>query len=167
MTESLRVRERGRVLTFTFDDLVRYHGFGALGGLAVAFKAMLRAFGALSPGEPVSRRAVRVWTPFRGPGARDGFEAVTRAVTDGRYHVDRSLVRTDRGPLLEDFMFRVGVEDRAVTVLLRDGFVTAEFIELARTEDRTDEQERRLDALKEQLAERVLAAPTPEVFDLD
>ena len=36
-------------------------------------------------------------------------------------------------------------------LLLRDGFVTEEFIDLARTESRTAEQESRLDELKAQL----------------
>lgn len=151
--------------TFTFDDLIRYHGPHSPGGVAVAFKAMHRAFPLLTSGAPVPRRAVVVRTAFRGPGARDGFEAVTRAVTDGRYHVDRSLVRSDRGRLLEDFVFELSVGDRTVTVLLRDGFVTEEFIDLARTENRSEEQELRLDALKAQLAQRVLSTRTEEVFD--
>ena len=85
---------------------------------------------------------------FRGPGARDGFEAVTRAVTDGRYVVDRALLRADRGRLLEDFVFEVGLGGTTVTLLLRDGFVDDEFIDLARTEPRTAAQESRLAALK-------------------
>ena len=63
-------------------------------------------------------------TAFRGPGARDGFEVVTRGVTEGRYTVDRSMLRSDRGRLLEDFVFEVTIGERATTVLLRDGFVT-------------------------------------------
>ena len=38
-------------------------------------------------------------------------------------------------------MFEIGVDGTAVTLLLRDGFVTDEFIDLARTDDRTDAQE--------------------------
>jgi hypothetical protein len=53
------------------------------------------------------------------------------------------LLRGDRGRLLEDFVFEVGVGGVGVTLLLRDGFVTDEFIDLARTDDRTDAQERR------------------------
>ena len=165
MVESLLVQEGGRTITFTFDDLMRYHGPGSPGGVAVAFKAMHRAFPLLSPDEPPPRRSIVVRTAFRGPGARDGFEAVTRAVSDDRYTVDRSLVRSDRGRLLEDFVFVLDIGDRTVTVLLREGFVTDEFIDLARTENRTDAQERRLDELKAQLAQRVLNTPTEDVFD--
>ncbi len=132
----------------------------------MAFKVMQRAFGLLSPDQPPPRRSIVVRTAFRGPGARDGFEAVTRAVSDGRYTVDRSLLRSDRGRLLEDFVFEVSIGDASVMLLLRDGFVTDEFIDLARTERRSRVQERRLDDLKAQLAQRVLAAPASQVYDV-
>ncbi len=167
MTEALTVEEHGRTITFTFDDMMRYHGVRSPAGVAMAFKVMQRAFATLSPDGPPPRREIMVRTAFRGPGARDGFEAVTRAVTDGRYTVDRSLVRSDLGHLREDFVFVVEVGARIATLLLRDGFVTDEFIDLARTENRTEEQESRLDELKAQLAQRVMAASAAEVYDID
>lgn len=166
MTDFLTVEERGQALAFTFADMMRYHGPHSPGGVAVAFKAMQRAFGVLSPGTPPPRRSILVRTAFRGPGARDGFEAVTRAVSGGHYTVDRTLVRADRGRLLEDFVFELTLGDRTVTVLLRDGFVTDEFIDLARVEDRSADQEQRLDELKAELAQRVMASPAAAVFDV-
>ncbi len=164
--ESLQVEDGGWTISFTYDDMMRYHGPHSPAGVAMAFKVMQRAFGELSPGAPPARRSVVVRTAFRGPGARDGFEAVTRGVTEARYVVDRALVRADRGRLLEDFVFEVTIGDRAVTLLLRDGFVTDEFIDLARTESRTAAQEHRLDQLKAALAQRVMAAPAADVYDL-
>jgi hypothetical protein len=166
MTEALTVEERGRTITFTFDDMMRYHGPHSPAGVAMAFKVMQRAFTALCPYRPPERRSINVRTAFRGPGARDGFEAVTRAVTDGRYVVDRTLVRSDLGYLREDFVFMVEVGGSTATLLLRDGFVTDEFIDLARTENRSDGQDQRLDELKAQLAQRVMAAPAADVFDV-
>ena len=165
MTEALTVEERGRAITFTFDDMMRYHGVHSPAGVAIAFKVMQRAFAALSPGGPPERRSIVVRTAFRGPGARDGFEAVTRAVSDGRYVVDRTLLRADRGRL-EDFVFVLEIGGRTATLLLRDGFVTDEFIDLARAENRTDVQERRLDELKAQLAQRVVSTASKDVFDV-
>jgi hypothetical protein len=166
LTEALTVEERGRTITFTFDDMMRYHGVHSPAGVAMAFKVMQRAFAMLSPDAPPERRSIKVRTAFRGPGARDGFEAVTRAVTDGRYVVDRTLVSSDLGRLREDFVFVVEVGGRTATLLLRDGFVADEFIDLARTENRTDTQERRLDELKAQLAQQVIASPSDHVFDV-
>jgi hypothetical protein len=165
MIEKLIVEEHGQTITFTFDDMIRYHGPHSPAGVAVAFKAMLCAFPLLSAEAPIPRRSVVVRTAFRGPGARDGFEAVTRAVSDDRYVVDRSLVRPDRGRLLEDFVFVLSLGNRDVTVLLRDGFVTHEFIELARAQNRTVEQEGQLEALKARLAYKVLSSRTEDVFD--
>jgi hypothetical protein len=166
MTEALTVEERGRAITFTFDDMMRYHGVHSPAGVAMAFKVMQRAFAALSPDGPPERRSIIVRTAFRGPGARDGFEAVTRAVSDGRYVVDRTLLRADRGRLLEDFVFVVEIGGRSATLLLGDGFVTDEFIDLARAENRSDAQERRLDELKAQLAQRVVSTASEDVFDV-
>jgi hypothetical protein len=167
VTESLIVQERGQTITFTFDDMMRYHGGHSPGGVAMAFKAMQRAFAALSPDAPPERRSISVRTAFRGPGARDGFEAVTRAVSDGRYAVDRALVRPDLGRLREDFVFVVLIGDRAANLLLHDGFVTDEFIDLARTESRTEDEESRLDNLKARLAQRVTTAAAADVFEVD
>jgi hypothetical protein len=166
MTESLQVADGGRTIAFTFDDMMRYHGPHSPAGVAMAFKVMQRAFGQLSPGVPPPRRSVTVRTAFRGPGARDGFEAVTRCVTEGRYVVDRALLRADRGRLLEDFVFELSVGDRATILVLRDGFVTDEFVDLARTENRPAEQETRLDELKAELAQRVMAMPADGVYDI-
>jgi hypothetical protein len=166
MTPSLTVLESGTAITFTFDDVMRYHGVHSPGGVAVAFKALQRAFALLSPHAAPERRSVTVHTPFRGPGACDCFEAVTRAVTDGRYTVDRALLRADRGRLLEDFVFEIGVGAETVTLLLRDGFVDDEFIDLAGTEGRTEAQERRLNVLKALLAQRVMGSAAADVYEL-
>jgi hypothetical protein len=167
MAETIRVTERGRILEFTFDDLLRYAWPHSPAGVANAFKVLERAFTVLSPDEPPQRRSVVVRTAVRGPGARDGVEMVTRAVTDGRYIVDPALARSDLGRLRESFVFEVTLGEHSVTLVLRDGFVTGEFIDLAQTDDRTDAQESRLDELKAELAQRVMAADASKVYDVD
>jgi hypothetical protein len=162
---TLELTDRGRPLAFSFEDVLRYHGGGSPGGAAIGFKALERALPLLDPHGPCERREISVVTAFGGPGARDAFEMVTRAVTGDRFAVDPALARPDRGRVLERFVFRLGYRDRAVTLLLRDGFVSEEFIDLARTERRTEDEERRLDALKLDLCERVMARPASAVFD--
>jgi hypothetical protein len=62
-------------------------------------------------------------------------------------------------------VFRLGYRDRRATLVLREGFVTDEFIDLARTEQRSADQERRLELLKREMAERVMARSAGEVYD--
>jgi hypothetical protein len=64
-------------------------------------------------------------------------------------------------------VFRFGYQDRVVTVLIRDGFVTDEFIALSRRQDRTAAQEAHLTVLKQEMAGRLLGAPADEVYDVD
>jgi hypothetical protein len=163
---TLELLDHGMPIAFSFEDLMRYHGPGSPGGVAHAFKVLERALPLLDPSGPVERRDLLVDTAFRGTGARDAIELVTRAVTGGRYVVDPALARPERGRTLERFVFHLSYRGRAVTLLLREGFVTDEFIELARTDPRTTEQERKLDVLKREMAERVMAAPAAGVYDV-
>src|SRR3954465_4977593 len=93
----LGVGGRGRRLAFTFADLMRYHGPASPGGVAHAFKVLERALPLLAPGGAVERREGVGDTAFGGPGARDAFELVLRAVTGERYRVDPALARPELG----------------------------------------------------------------------
>ena len=132
-----------------------YHGPRSPGGVAMAFKVIQRAFDRAVPRRTAQRRSVVVRTAFRGPGARDGFEAVTRAVTDGRYTVDRSA---GAGPIAADCSriscSKYSIGETSVTCCCAtDSSPTSSSIWPAR-KIAPHEQERRLDELKAQLAQR-------------
>jgi hypothetical protein len=160
----LVVADRGERIAFTFADLMSYHGPGSPGGVAHAFKVLERALPLLAD-HPPDRRAVQVRTAFGGPGARDGFELVLRAVTDGRYTVDPTLARPDRGWTRERFVFALAHRGRSVTLGVREGYVTEEFLTLARAPDPTAEQTARLDVLKREMAQRVMGSPADAVYE--
>ncbi|MBA2505654.1 MAG: hypothetical protein H0V29_06870 [Thermoleophilaceae bacterium] len=162
----IRVVDRGRPIDFGWQDLIRYHGPGSPGGVAHAFKVLERALPLLASDAPPERREIRIETAFGGPGARDAFELVTRAVTEDRYVVDPALARPERGTANERFVFRLTYRERAVTLAVRDGWVSDEFIALARKDSRSRAEEDRLTLLKQEMAERVMAAPAEEVYGL-
>ncbi|MDQ6838590.1 MAG: hypothetical protein M3137_09740 [Actinomycetota bacterium] len=165
MTDPIVVVDEGTTLAFSFADMLRYSGPGSPAGVALAHQAMHGAFPILAPEGSIERREITIETAFRGPGARDGFELVTRASTDERYVIDLSLARPDRGTTLESFVFRMTYQSRSVTLLLREGLVTHEFVALAGTDSRNPEDERRLTEMKRELAERLLVCPPVDVFD--
>jgi hypothetical protein len=166
MSSTIEVVDRGQRISFAFEDVLKYHGPGSPGGAAHAFKVLERALPLLDPDGLCERREIVVETAFGGPGARDAFEMITRAVTGDRFRVDPALARPERGRALEAFTFRLGYRDRSVTLAVHEGFVTDEFIALARAEHRDADQERHLDALKREMAGRVLAHPAGEVYDV-
>ena len=164
MAGTLEVIDEGQTLVFGPEDLARYHGPGSPAGVALAFQVLRRALPLLGP-VPPERRQILVTTAFRGPGARDGFELVTRAVTEGRYVVDSALERPDRGWVLEQFVFRIGYRGTEHTLVLRPGFVDEEFVSLARA-DRSPEDEARFTALKAATAAAMLAQSPEDVIEL-
>jgi len=166
MSGAIEVLDSGLPIAFSFEDLMRYHGSHSPGGVAHAYKVLERALPLLDAGAPPERREITVRTAFGGPGARDGFELVTRAVTGDRYVIDAGLAKPERGRTLERFVFRLGYRDREVTLLVREGFVTDEFIALARTPDPSPEESERLALLKREMAERVMASPADAVYDV-
>src|SRR5262249_4566042 len=71
---TIEVADQGGTLTFTFEDLMRYHGPGSPGGVAHALKVLELSLPVLAPDELAERREIEVRTAFAGPGARDAFE---------------------------------------------------------------------------------------------
>jgi hypothetical protein len=53
-----------------------------------------------------------------------------------------------------------------VTLAVREGYVTDEFIGLARKKGRSAGEEARLTELKRDMARRVMAAPATDVYDV-
>jgi hypothetical protein len=164
-SNALLVLEAGRELTFSLEEMQAYHGGHSPAGVAHAFKVLERALPLLEPTGRVERREIRIDTPFAGPGARDGFELVTRAVTDGRHTVDPTLARPELGRARERFVFRLRYRDRDVMLLLREGFVPDEFVTLTGKDELTKHEQNLLTALKAEMAARVMAAPAAEVYD--
>jgi hypothetical protein len=165
MPETIVVLERGEPIAFSFADMLRHHGGGSPGGVAHAFKVLERGLPLLDPDGPAERCEIGVRTAFGGPGARDGFELVTRAVSDGRYVVDPALARPDRGLARERFVFALAYRGRAVTLAAREGFVPEELVALARREARSAGEERRFAAVKRETAELVMGAAAADVYE--
>lgn len=162
---TLHIRDHGHPIAISFADILKYHGNGFVGGVAHGYKVLERTFEILSPGEAPERRELTIETAFPGPGARDAFELVTRAVTGGRYRVDASLAGDDviQSPKGRYF-FRVGYRGHSVDLTLRPGLVKDEFIELARRGASTPAEQERLAWLKQDMADRLMARKADEVY---
>ena len=160
----IEVFEHGRPIAYSGEDLLKFHGHHSPAGVAHAYKVLERGVPALAP---VERRELVIETAFGGPGARDAFEMVARAVSGDRYRVDAALARPELGRARERFVFRLSHRGRAVTLVLREGFVTEAFIDLARLDRRTETEELLLAAKKLELASKVLAAPAEAVYDME
>ena len=139
---------------------MRYHGPGSpAAGVAHAYKVLELALPLL--GDPPERREIEVATAFGGPAARDGFELVLRAVTEGRIH-GRPRPRAARAR----------VDARALRVPARQPRAERDARRARRLRDRgiptlarSENPGPRLDVLKREMAERVMAADAAAVYE--
>jgi len=165
-SDRIVVLDHGRAVWFTFEAMLNYHGGGSPGGVAHAFKVLERSLRWFDTAGRVERREILIDTAFGGPGARDAFELVTRAVSGERFIVDPSLARPEYGRARERFVFRLRYRDDALVLTLRPGFVTDEFIDLTRRDSRTADDERRLTAMRADMAARVMSVTAADVYDI-
>ncbi|NKQ40599.1 MAG: hypothetical protein HF962_03415 [Sulfurovum sp.] len=163
----LTVLDHGREYSFTFEEMLKYHGPIAPGGVAHAYKVMERAFAHLCPNTPPSRHDIRIETSFGGPGARDAFEVITRAVTSERYIVDKKFAK----PFVNfgyrsRYIFRLFYGEDMVTLMLREGMVREEFLALGAKKDRSADENIHLAWLKEEMTARLMSHHASAVYDI-
>ncbi len=162
---TLEVLDHGELISFSFEDLLKYHGKSSIGGVAHAFKVLERALPILGAGQPPERYDIHVETAFPGPGARDAFEMVTRAVTGERYRVVPELGANAPIAPKGRYFFRLGYRGTAVDLTLRDGLSSDELVELARLDSHTPAEEERFTWLKHDMAARLMGLPAEAVYD--
>ncbi len=162
---SLTVMAEEGPLPICFDAVQAYHGHGALAMLALTFQGLRGALSRLEQdGVPVPRKELSVISGHPGPGVRDAFEFVTRAVTRGCYEVDLTLpeARYSRGAD-KSYSFHLRRGARSVQGVLRPGVLPPEFFDLLGNP--APDALRVHAELRRDIAARVIAAEPATLFD--
>jgi hypothetical protein len=148
-----------------FEAVSAYHGQAALAMLAVTFQAIRTALIALSPDAAPKRGDMTIVSGHPGPGVRDAFEFVTRAVTRGVYTVDRSLPNARLVPGYDiSYSFRITVNGKTIEMALLPNALPERFFTLNFNPSRTAADEAELSRLKKTIATSVLAASPDALF---
>src|SRR5262245_29875695 len=114
---TIRVMAEEEPIEIGFPMVAAYHGQSALAMAAMVFQAMRAAFAVLSPDKPPARGDISIVSGHPGPGVRDSFEAVTRAVTRGAYTVDRSRPEARLAPGHDiSYSFRIAIGGRTAEI---------------------------------------------------
>ena len=164
--ETINVKEKGSIITISYEEIMKYHGTEFPAGAAFALKAMQRVFPLLDDGQPPERREIVIDTAFTGNGGRDAFEMVTRCVTDERYHVDSELpeahdaVKSPSG----HYYFRFQYRGKVIAAELLPGLGHEELNRISAKADKTPEDIRKLAEMRLELADRILKAAPESVY---
>lgn len=162
-------------LPYTYEEMVRYHGFLNIGGVALAYRLVAGALGRLfPPGTAPFREGLQVLTPLEPvhTGLWDGLEFLTRVRSRGALQLD--LTPVDRYPGAAApvppgrFWFDVRWGEARVVVSFREGLFSQPFCDLVllcRSLQATDADRRRLQEMKDDLARTVLEVPESQLLE--
>ncbi len=152
-------------ISISYDFLAAYHGQSALAMLAITFQVLRATLPILSPDRPAPREGLSVLSGHPGPGVRDAFEFVTRAVTRGAYLIDRSLPDARFNPAANiSYSFVISLGGRQVRAALNSGVLPTRFFELLSAKDKTDEDLAEFSRLKRSIAKHVLDQDAASLF---
>ncbi len=168
--DNLSIYDEAGPLEIGFDDLRKFHGSASICGLTVSYVVMQAAWRELGGG-PLSRQQISVETGFPGPGARDGFEMVTRAVSREAYHIRTDVAPDDRiaEAAKGAYFFRFLTPDNSVSLGLAPSAVPDEFVPFRRhvlSGEATDSEQKAFRALQLEFSSFLQGAANREVVNV-
>ncbi|OXM84996.1 hypothetical protein [Paenibacillus rigui] len=158
-------------LEIGFEDIRKYHGGLALMAVAVGFRSLQAAFAELFGSEAPQRKAISIVSGHAGPGFRDAFEYVTRAVTRGAYEVKVDYPAAQYDPhRAQSYAFVISSADgSSVEVALKDNFLPMKFYDFlakGRAGTMTEEEKEEFRDLKWSLSKKAQALPQEELLSV-
>jgi hypothetical protein len=168
----IKIKDQQELIEISFSELRKYHGGAALMALAVGFRVVQAAINELFGAEPPQRKSLKVLSGHGGPGFRDAFEFITRAVTRGDYEVDVNYPNAQYDPFRkQSYAFVVTADNGAsLEVALKPDFLPAifyEYMEKGRKQQITELEITQFAELRSQLCERALAASQAELLTIN
>ena len=141
---TIKIYDRTDLLEISFDDIKKFHGYGAYMAIGVAFRVLETAFEELYGEEIPNREDISIVTGHGGPGFRDCFEFVTRAKTRGEYTVDVNYPKAQYDPYrATGYVYKFTKKNgEAVEILLKENFlppVFYDYLKMGREESFTEE----------------------------
>lgn len=172
MTNVISVKDHDTILHITYQDMIKYHGRSFIAGVAIAFKLMELVAYMLADGE-LCRDKISVTLAVNGPGIIDGIEMVTRAKSRGMLAVAQRIAQGKDAPDAADgeggrYYFEFTYNGKNMAIFLKAGLITPEFLNLAaktHNDTITVSEEKRLQQIKEELAELIMGKKARDIFN--
>ncbi|WP_028548988.1 hypothetical protein [Paenibacillus sp. UNC451MF] len=166
----VRVMDDRACLEIGFEDIRKYHGELALMAVAVGFRSLQAAFAELFGDDFVpQRKSISIVSGHAGPGFRDAFEYVTRAVTRGAYQVNVDYPAAQHDPhRAQSYAFVISTKEGAsVEVALKEGFLPMKFYDFlakGRAGTMTEEDKEEFSEMKWSLSQQAQALTQEELL---
>ncbi|TBL77299.1 hypothetical protein [Paenibacillus thalictri] len=167
----IRIMDGPDELHISFADIEKFHGRLALMAVAVAFRAQQAAFKELFGDQAPQRKDISIMSGHAGPGFRDSFEFVTRALTRGVYTVDVNYPKGQHDPYRpQSYAYVISSATAgSIEVTLKENFlppVFYDYLKKSREGTMTDADNEEFRNLKISLSKHALALPQDELLEV-
>lgn len=173
---SISIKDGTDILNIDFEDVVKYHGYNMIGGVALAFRILLWGIPKLT--DQIPERGKFYFYSGIGPGGQgviDTVEMVLRVKTLDCLGLDKAWSMDKPGtycPGGGHYYFELGYDGRKLCLGVKEGAVPGEFIRMSELAGErkqqglplTEEEWEYLHRLRRELAEAIIAADPDDLF---
>lgn len=167
--EPIRIYDHTDLLEIHFEDIVKYHGKMAYMAVGAGYRVVQAAFEALYGTNIPNRQDITILSGHGGPGFRDVFEFVTRAVTRGVYTVDPTYPVAQYDPHRPTgyaYVFTRTTDGKKVEVSLNEDYLPPlfyDYLKIGRERELTAEETVFFIQLKEDMCNKALTTPLEQL----
>ena len=178
MKHTISINENGNTLSFTYEELLEYHGGAMPGGVALAFRMLQWVFDDVLQTVP-ERGHCKFYSGLgeNGRGIIDTVTKVLGVVEHESLRLDKAYSLDKTGPMAPGggrYYFECGYGDKLVKLAVKDGVIPEEFFrcsaEMHRKrnvgEEITQAETDHLQQLRIVLSKAILAANSNDLFVL-
>jgi len=165
---SISIIDNGKVVSISFNDVLKYHTGNAWFGLAITFRALELAESTFKKANLIwDRDQLTIVSAHPGPGVKDVIEYITHCISNQKFSLTEEC--TDSNSCNSNMRFAWWVSNNTHTafISLRQNFIPELFNELLDRLGTTNEQgDDQLDfsRLKQDLANKILQQPLLDNF---
>ncbi len=176
MNSKIKILDHNHIITYTYEDLLKYHGYEMLGGVALAYQLMDFAFPKLSS-LPIEREFFSFYSGLgdNGKGIIDAIEMVTRVKSRNKLSLDKNYSMNKSGPLAPGggrYYFELTYKEKTLAIALQEGLLTEEFISCSKfaheckaaNRPLTLEETKKLFFLRSELAKNLMEMKSTDLF---
>lgn len=175
-TTPIRIYEKDKLLSFTYDDLIDYHNGEFPGGVALVYKLMVWVFNEVVSEIP-HRESCSFYSGIgmNGKGIIDGADLVMQIRRTGQLNTDLdhcSEVSAPPGPGGGKYYFEIGFNGKLIKVKVKKNVIPEEFFSFSKYlheqnnqgKSISKEEMQRAMQLRTALAELILKSRGEDIF---
>lgn len=170
------IREKDKIVTFSYEELISHHGGEMPGGVALAFRMLQWIFNDILESLP-ERGNCTFYSGLgkNGRGIIDTVKLVTGVEENSTLLLDTEYSMDKTGPVAPGggrYYFEFGCDEGLVKLAVKDGAIPEEFFAYSaeihkkrQAEDCISEEEmQHLQKLRKELSEAILSADSSDLF---